>query len=195
MMNLEAARTHHASTALAGARWSEAGRQAWEAKDGTPVHVRPIQPGDFELEREFADGLSSRTRYLRLMSPRKPSTAELERWTNIDRAREGALIATVSSDGQERQIGVARYAMEADDGEAEIAIVVSDAWQRTGLGTHLLSALVELARQSGVRRLFGTTLSENTAMRALARRLGFKLSLEPGAASLTRVSLALRPDV
>jgi acetyltransferase len=63
-----------------------------------------------------------------------------------------------------------------------------------GLGVHLLSALIDLARQSGVRRLFGSTLSENGPMLRLARRFGFKRSLEPGAAILTRLSLALRPD-
>ena len=166
----------------------------WTGADGTSVVVRPIEPDDFEREREFVAGLSRHTRYQRLMSARTPQVAELQRWTRIDPEREGALIATVNSDGRERQIGVARYAMDDVDDEADFAIVIGDAWQGKGLGPHLLSALIDRARRSGLRRLYGTTFSENNAMRSLARRLGFKLSLEPGTAFLTRLSLELLAD-
>ena len=74
----------------------------WKAKDGTSVLVRPIERGDFERERRFVDGLSPRAGYQRLMSPRKPSEAELRRWTDIDPTREGALVAIASSDGWPR---------------------------------------------------------------------------------------------
>jgi acetyltransferase len=166
----------------------------WAAADGTSVLVRPIEPDDFELEREFVAGLSRRTRYQRLMSARTPQVAELHRWTRIDAEREGALIATVDSDGHERQIGVARYAMDDVEDEAEFAIVIDDAWQGRGLGAHLLSALIDLARRSGLRRVYGTTFSENKAMLGLARHLGFRLSLEPGAGFLTGLSLELFAD-
>ncbi len=122
--------------------------------DPGSVLVRPIEPGDFELERRFVDGVSPQTGYQRLMSPRRPSDDEVRRWTNIDPEREGALVAIVSSAGEERMIGVARYAMDEGADEAEFAIVLSDDWQGMGLGRRLLSALIEVARHSGVRRLF-----------------------------------------
>jgi len=166
----------------------------WTAADGTFVLVRPIDPDDFQMEREFVAGLSPRTRYQRLMSARTPQVAELQRWTRINPEREGALIATVDSDGRERQVGVARYAMDDVEAEAEFAIVIDDEWQRRGVGAHLLSALIDLARRSGLRRFHGTTFSENRAMLGLARRLGFKRSLEPGAGFLTGLSLELLAD-
>ena len=186
--------TDPASPPLPASGLPDAGFHTWEARDGTPVLVRPIEPSDLELEREFVDRLSPQTGYQRLLNPRKPSTDELQRWTRIDRAREGALIATASLGGRLQQIGVARYVMEAADGDAEFAIVIADAWQGTGLGAHLLSALIELARESGVRRLSGTTLSENKAMLGLARRLGFKRSRQAGAAMYTELALALQPE-
>lgn len=171
-------------------------RNTPENKGDAEIHVRPIQSDDFEREREFVEGLSPRTAYQRLMSARKPSTEELMRWTHIDRSHEGAVVATVVIDGREQQVGVARYVMEDTQGEAEFAIVIADDWQGSGLGTRLLSALVDLARQSGIRRLFGSTLSDNRGMLALARRLGFRLSKEAGAAIVTNLRLALesRPD-
>jgi acetyltransferase len=192
-MNIATTTARSTSPAVFGMATAE-GSQHIEARDGTPVLVRPIEPGDLEREREFVEGLSPRTAYQRLMSARKPSIEELQRWTRIDRSREGAVVATVTLDGRERQVGVARYAMDGTDGEAEIAIVIDDAWQGQGLGAHLMNALIDLARQSGVRRLVGSTLSENKGMLVLGRRLGFRLGREPGAAFVTMLSLTLQPE-
>ncbi|HDW3841017.1 TPA: GNAT family N-acetyltransferase [Raoultella ornithinolytica] len=161
---------------------------------GTPVHLRMIAAGDLAREREFVDGLSPRTRYQRLMSARTPTIEEFQRWTNIDRSREGAVVATVDIDGRERQVGVARYYIDQPDAQADLAIVVADEWQGMGLGRQLLTSLVDLARQSGVRKLAGTTMSENKGMIALGRSIGFKPSREPGVAIYTLLSLSLQPE-
>ena len=162
--------------------------------NGMPVHLRMIAPDDFEREREFVDGLSPRTRYQRLMSTRMPTAEELRRWTDIDRSREGAVVATVDIDGRERQGGVARYFIDQPDAQADFAIVVADEWQGIGLGRQLLTALVDLARLSGVRRLVGITMPENKVMIGLGRSLGFRLSWEPGVDIYTLQSLSLQPE-
>jgi len=194
-MDMATATAHAARLDVAEpAASADDGRHVWAARDGTPILVRAITPDDFQLEREFVEGLSPQAGYQRLMSSRKPSAEELQRWTVVDREREGALIATTSGHGRERQVGVARYAMDAGDDAAEFAIVISDAWHGMGLGTHLLSSLIDLARQSGVRRIFGTTLSENASMLRMGRRMGFKPSRLPGAGFITMLSLDL-PEV
>ncbi|MGL4553054.1 MAG: GNAT family N-acetyltransferase, partial [Gemmataceae bacterium] len=48
-----------------------------------------------------------------------------------------------------------------------------DAHQKQGLGRHLLTRLIEIARQRGVRRLVGQVLRENGPMLALTASLGF----------------------
>jgi acetyltransferase len=165
---------------------------AWTAPDGAVVTIRPIRAADLELEREFVTGLSPVTGYHRLMSTRTPSSDELRRFTDIDPRREVALIATTTVDGRERQVGVARYVKdEGKPGEAEFAIVLADAWQGRGLGRRLLEALISAGEQDGVRRLVGTTLSENEGMLRLARRLGFSVALNPESASVTDVTLEL----
>ena len=163
--------------------------ETWSAADGTLVTIRPISAADLSLEREFVDGLSSSTGYQRLMSGRRPSLDELKRWTDVDPERECALIATAGIGGAVRQIAVARYVREASGREAEFAVVIGDDWQGRGLGTRLLSALVGHAKRQGVRRLFGTTLSTNTAMLALAARLGFRRAAESRSATITNLTL------
>ena len=156
------------------------------------VSIRPIRAADFELERGFVDALSPATGYQRLMSARRLSDEEIRHFTDIDPAREMALIALTVVDGKERQVGVARYIKDKNrSGEAEFAIVLADEWQRGGLGTKLLTSLVEAARGQGVRRLVATTQSTNEGMLALARRLGFRLALNPASATITNLTLDL----
>ena len=59
--------------------------------------------------------------------------------------------------------------------EAEVAILISDAWQGRGLGTGLMNRLVEIAKAEGIKRLIADTLPENLEMQRLCERAGFKL--------------------
>jgi acetyltransferase len=163
----------------------------WTAADGTAVAIRPIAAADFDLELAFLQGLSARTGYQRLLSPRKMSRKEIERLVRIDGECEVALIATTHHEGHERQIGVARFVRLTCGEIAEIALVVTDEWQRRGLGRRLLDGLIVAARRRGVRRLVGTTFSDNFAMIALAHALGFETAMERGFAVLTNVSMSL----
>lgn len=165
--------------------------ETWTAADGTAVAIRPIAADDFELELAFTQGLSPESGYQRLMSARRLSRAEIERLVRIDGECEVALIAITVQAGRERLVGVARFVREECGETAEIALVVADDWQGRGLGRRLMSGLIAAARRRGVRRLVGTTLSENIAMVALARKLGFEMARERGLAMLMNVSMRL----
>ena len=165
--------------------------ETWAAADGTIITIRPVCPEDLAIEREFVRGLSASTGYRRLMSARRLSLEELRHFTKIDQERELALIATTPVQGKERQIGVARYVKESSPGDAEFAIVLSDDWQGRGLGIKLLSSLLAAAKNNGLRRLVGTTMSENAGMLALGRKLGFKLARDPDSATITNLTIDL----
>jgi acetyltransferase len=165
--------------------------EQWITPAGRSVIIRPIRPTDLALEREFISGLSDLTRYQRLLSARKLLPGELERFTYIDYAREMAVIAVIHDQGQQRQIGVARYVKEADDHSAEFAIVVADAWQRQGLGEQLLLSLARYARDANLGSLSGVTLSSNVAMRELARKLGMQIQRQSEDFTTVRLSMPL----
>jgi len=115
--------------------------------DGPYITIRPIRPEDAETEREFVDGLSERSRYLRFMYSLKNITLQMvSRFTQIDYDREMALIALVEVDGKDRQIAVARYVTNPDGRSCEFAIVVADDWPNQGIATELLRRLIDLAR-------------------------------------------------
>ena len=82
--------------------------------DGTEPIIRPIRPEDAEIEQNFIRSLSDQAKYFRFMQAIKELTPEmLVRFTQIDYDREMALIGVVEEQGNEVQIGVARYYVPA----------------------------------------------------------------------------------
>ncbi|MBX3706135.1 MAG: GNAT family N-acetyltransferase [Pseudomonadales bacterium] len=142
--------------------------------DGHTVWIRPIRPDDREREAAFVRGLSRESRYFRFHSALRELTPDmLERFVHNDYPDALALVAYLPGPAGDEQIGVARYVREGTGDTAEMAIVVADAWQGKGVGTHLLLALRDLAQAAGIRRLVANVLRENGRMQALARQLGY----------------------
>jgi GNAT superfamily N-acetyltransferase len=141
--------------------------------DSTELTVRPIEIGDAErLERMFGR-LSRESIYYRFFSPiPRLSRSALVRLVDVDHCHRDALVAL---DGDEivaevRYGALAAGPSEAPD-EAEIAVIVEDAWQRRGLGTRLTARLATLARERGYARFIATILGENRAALRLVRKL------------------------
>jgi acetyltransferase len=187
--------TSNNGTSSAAAAAGDDGSEHIALAGGQPVCLRPIRAGDLALHSSFVAGLSTRTGYARLFSMRKPDGDELRRWTDIDHAREAALVATVVHDAAEEEIGVARYVREdAGDGRASagFAIVIADAWQGHGLARALLERLIAIARRDGIEVLTDLTQYDNRAMLTLARRLGFRIHRRAAdGANVTRLTLQL----
>ena len=154
--------------------------QTWIVPDGTTVTIRPIKPEDAELEVEFVRGLSSETKYYRFMNTmRELPPAMVARLTQIDYDREMAFVATLEVDGQEKEIGVCRYAVNPDGESCEFAVVVADDWQHRGLARKLMGVLIETARSRGIAYMNGVFLSNNERMLKFVQKLGFVLSNDP----------------
>ena len=141
---------------------------------GEWVKVRPIRPEDAAMEQAFVEGLSSETCRLRFQSSLRSLTpGMLARFTQIDYDREMALVAVLEEAGGEREIAVCRYITMPDAESCEYAIVIADAWQGRGLGRILMTALIEVARNHGLKTMIGWVLATNTAMLRLDHELGF----------------------
>ncbi|HKI73662.1 MAG TPA: GNAT family N-acetyltransferase [Pseudomonadales bacterium] len=142
----------------------------------TEVQIRTMHPQDREIEVQFVRNLSPQSRYYRFHAAIKELTPSmLEHFTNVNYPDEMALIATVTEDGVEREIGVARYVRLDSPVTAEFAIVVADEFQGKGVGTRLLLDLRSCAIAAGITDLKATVLSENRRMYEFCRKLGFEV--------------------
>lgn len=152
---------------------------------GNGITIRPIRPEDEPLIIAFHDLVSDHSIYLRYFHAIKYSARVAhDRLTRIcfnDYDREIALVAE-ASDPEPKIIGVCRLTQKHGLPEAEFAILIADPYQGQGLGTELLSRLIEVARSEGLKRLTGEILAENQGMQHLCRRVGFQLkpTAEPG---------------
>ena len=151
-----------------------------ELSTGQMVTIRLILPGDAPLLVEMFGQLSARTRRLRYHA----FTAELPLdqailMSNLDPARQAALVATCRNDEGEHILGVTQLARaSAGTVEAEMAIVVRDDFQGMGLGTHLFNLLLAVAYSMGIQRVFGWVKSENRSMLQLFRKTNLPICIE-----------------
>jgi len=167
---------------------------SWPLGRAHSITVRPIRPDDVDLEVEFIGRLSPESIYNRVFSNSLSLTPEwLERLTRIDFTRDMAIIATVTLDSRETQIGVARYVRLENGSCCEFAIAVANQWQGCGIGARLLRELIAIASRAGITQIVGDVLSTNVAMFALARRVGMSVQPHPDDATLRRLVLSI-PD-
>jgi acetyltransferase len=161
---------------------------------GQAISIRPIQPEDLDIETEFVRGWSAETRYNRLFSAGTFTSPErLKMLTQIDYARDMALIATVMLEHQEVEIGVARYVLSPDNKSCEFALTVADAWQHRGIGRALMQRLMEGAAAAGIETMVGDILSSNAPMLQFMRSLGFTIRSTTDGPEIRRVSKRLLP--
>ena len=99
---------------------------------------------------------------------------QLARFTQIDYDREMAFIATRQrEDGQPETMGVVRALADPDNENAEFAITVRSDIKRRGLGSVLLSKLIDYFRGRGTFAIVGEALPENAGVIRLVKRFGF----------------------
>lgn len=160
------------------------------AEIGTQVSIRVASPGDGDSLRAMFSRASSKTIYRRFHIP----YPEVPDWMlafmlDLDHLNKEFLVAVSG----EEIVGHAMYARLGDGAEAEMAIVVEDAWQSKGVGKSLLSELAEKARLRGIETFVGEVLGENRRMLGLAATFaGTRRTIEDG---VYRVRMPLgKPD-
>ena len=132
----------------------------------TTYEVRPIEASDTEALRRLFHRLSAETVYRRFFRPVvAPSDSVLRYLCAVDHGDRDALVAVCEATGE--IVAVARYDRLGASDEAEVAVVVEDAWQGHGIGTRLVRKLAALASSRGLHVFTATMLGENRAAAAL----------------------------
>jgi len=162
----------------------------WTLPDGTPLTIRPIRPEDEPLMVKFHETLSDRSVYLRYFSSlslsRRVAHERLLRICFGDYDREMVLVAehTDPVTGERRIVGVGRMNKLRVSTEAEVAALVSDQYQKQGLGFELLRRVVQIARDEKLSQVSAEMLPDNLGMQAVFRRLGFRIVADEDLTSL-----------
>ncbi|MDJ0737439.1 MAG: bifunctional acetate--CoA ligase family protein/GNAT family N-acetyltransferase [Nostocaceae cyanobacterium] len=153
----------------------------WTMKDGTNVTIRPIRPEDEPLVVQFHQTLSEQSVYFRYFHLMKLSQRiaheRLMRLCFIDYDREMALVTDYKNPetGKHEILAVGRLSQLHGVSEAEFALLVSDRFQRQGLGTELLRRLLQVGKDEGIERITADILPENSAMQRVCEKVGFRV--------------------
>ena len=165
-------------------------QSSWLLKDGTPVLLRPMIPEDEKLVEGLLQNCSEETLYFRYFRALKSFPHSfLLRFTQNDYDRELGLAAIGVPPGPEVMMGVGRLVMTPERDLAEFAVIIADPWHGKGLGEKLIAEVIKVARDYGVKLLWGEILATNEPMLGLVRKLGFTVK-EPEE-GLRRVELTL----
>lgn len=170
----------------------------WTAKtkDGMPITIRPIRPEDEPLMVDFHQSLSEESVYLRyfhmIALGQRVAHERLTRICFNDYDREIALVAEHKDAKSEKRtiLGIGRLSREPHTDTAQFAILISDHFQRRGLGTELLRRIVQVGRGEGMKRITAEILPENLAMQAISEKLKFTLK-HSASEGMVRAQLAL----
>ena len=163
-------------------------------KDGTAIQLRPIRPEDEPMMVAFHKTLSERSVLQRYIQPitldQRITHQRLTRICFIDYDREMALVAK-TQEATPRIIAVGRLGRIRDTGQARFSLLVSDDWQKKGLGKLLLQRLLEIARKErDIHRVHGDMLPDNTGMIRLCKQAGFVMT-QPASGGMIHAEIAV----
>jgi acetyltransferase len=160
--------------------------------DGRAVLIRPIRADDEPREREFFARLSPESRQQRFMKfVRTVPDAMLQYLTHVDYDRHMAFVCEAAAAGGPELVGQARYVANPDGRSCEFAVVVADAWRKSGVAGLLMEALMRTARERGLRSMEGLVLRDNRTMLRFVKALGFEVTPDPVEPTMARVEKKL----
>lgn len=135
---------------------------------GVDVRIRALESIDIVRMAQFFYRLSPESVYKRFLTSYS-DPEKLLPLMNVDQVHRAAVVATAPSG---EIVGVARYGLVHDDeSTAEVAVVVQDDFQGSGIGSRLLQEIADVARSNGIRRFVATVLADNEPSLRMLRRL------------------------
>ncbi len=137
-----------------------------------------LEPSDGDKVARLFGRLSAESLYRRFFSPISRPEQFAAAILRVDRRTRVAIAAVENGE----IVGVAQYAGTQGTSEADLAIVVADAWQKQGLGTRLVAALADRAANHGITAFAVDVQGDNYAVIKLLRRVapGIRLTFSGG---------------
>ncbi|MDP3001815.1 MAG: bifunctional acetate--CoA ligase family protein/GNAT family N-acetyltransferase [Bacteroidales bacterium] len=145
--------------------------------DGTNVLLRPIKPEDEPMWLELLAGTSKESIYSRFRYDFYYDSHDVaSQFCFIDYDREIAIVAEIEEEGKKKIIGVGRLIADPDVEIMEYAILITDIWQKKGLGYTITRYCMNIAKNKGIKRLVAETTKDNKSMITVFRKLNFKIN-------------------
>jgi RimJ/RimL family protein N-acetyltransferase len=131
------------------------------------VIVRRLRKEDLDVVLDLVEEVAAEGRWLGLEAPVDRDRLRARFLSSLGDSRSLLLVAEVGGEV------VGNLDAEGRGGVAKLGMTVAAPWRRKGVGTALLDACLEWARETGLQRLTLELFPDNEAAIALYRRFGF----------------------
>jgi len=132
---------------------------------GERYEQRPLHPADERLLQEFFYSHNKETLLMRYSHHPKQMTREkASTLVGVDQASDLALSLFTRIGPKEKLEAVGRYYYIEQNNTAEVAFIVREMHQGKGMAKHLLSEMIEIARERGVATMHAFVRAENKPM-------------------------------
>ncbi len=152
--------------------------------DGVPFEVRPIRPEDEPGLARFHAALSRETVQARYGTDfalaERTAHERLTRICFVDYDREIVLVAELPTADGPVIAGIARLSRVHASDDKSLTLIVSDAWQRRGIGAQLVRSAIAVSRKEHVGRVIAQLSPDNAPMHELLAEHGFSFEDRDG---------------
>jgi acyl-CoA hydrolase/GNAT superfamily N-acetyltransferase len=157
-------------------------------KGGLEVRFRAIKPSDEEEMRHLFYRFSDKMVYYRYFSPIKVMPhAKMQQYVNVDFNTTMSIVGLVGPPEQEHIIAEARFVKDKKRPYGDVAFVVEEKYQGSGIATYLYEMLIRLAKERGLHGFVADVLASNKSMIKVFEKGKYPVqaSLSQGAYELT----------
>jgi len=131
-------------------------------KNELKVRFRPIKPSDEDQMRRLFYGFSDEAIYYRYFhSVTSMPHSKMQEYVNVDWNHTMSIVGLMGEPGDGVIIAEARYLGDGSSRDAEIAIIVDEAYNNLGIATYMVNLLIKLGKERGIERLTAEILSSN----------------------------------
>ncbi len=134
-------------------------------KDNMIVHFRVMKPSDEDDMRRLFYRFSDKAVYYRYFSPIKTMPhKKMQEYVNINYGRTISIVGILEDGGAERLITEGRYVKSDNGRSADVAFIVDEKYQGSGVGTYLFELLINIAKSRGIKGFTADVLTDNKSM-------------------------------
>ena len=150
-------------------------------KGGITVRFRAMKPSDEEMMRRFFYRCSKEMIFYRFFySIKTMDHDKMQTYVNLDYQKEFSIVGLFVEKGNQKIIAEARMVRDERTYCGEVAFLIDERFQGIGIGSYLLSCLVEQAREQGLKGIVAEVLADNQPMIKVFEKAGLPLEASLG---------------
>lgn len=159
------------------------------------ISIRRVRPGDRDALVALYAALSPDSRYARFLGMTRGLDGEEARsFCTPDHIHDEGFVAVAETDQREEIVG--HLCLEpAGDRRLELAVAVSDHFQRHGIGRRLMEAALAWAQSHGIEAILASAFADNFRVLRLLSSAPYPVHLSPADGGIVDVTIPLVPEL